>query len=253
MVQRVGFVVFAAVLLVAAPAVAQSPAPQTTQAPVATPPATATPEAPDAEPAEGPEATTAEPEAAVAAPATPPAHQGVQLSFVAAGGFGPTAQVDGNSGLLKELDLAVLERHRWLRSGVMVNAGQRDSLTVYGASLLAGPSWRINPDDSLDLLLELGVQHFSRSTYDASNGGVATVNGAERTLPYLGLRVMTVHEDGAGLGLGFFAQWTLGDAHVNYSQRECTQAGCNAVPVSGKYGGMAAGVMVHFDYTTWSR
>ena len=71
-------------------------------------------------------------------------------------------------------------------------------------------------------------------------------NAATREQPWVKWTVLT-------LGLGFFAQWTLGDAHVNYSQRECTQGGCNAVPVSGKYGGMAAGVMVHFDYTTWTR
>jgi hypothetical protein len=266
MVQEFGFVVVASLLLSAAPAAAQeasgarveigaaTTAPAVTSTPAA--PAKAEPAAP-AEAADAAETSTADTEPAEAPAITTAAAGpgGLLLSFMAGGAFGSTDQVDKDSSLLKELELGVLVRTGRIRSGVLVQAGTRHSLVSYGAGLLAGPTWKITAHESLDALVELGVQHFSRGTYDNGGGAVTSVQGAEKTLPYLGLRVTTVHDDGLGVGVGLFAQWTLGSTEADYSTLTCSRgiAPCVVTPHTGRYGGMAAGVSVSVDYSTWSK
>jgi hypothetical protein len=260
MVQEFGFVVVASLLFSAAPVAAQQASGArveigTARTVTSEPAAKAEPEAP-AEAADAAETSTADTEPAEAPAATAAAAPGgLLLSFLAGGALGSTDQVDKDASLLKELELGVLVRTGRIRSGVLVQAGTRHSLVSYGAGLLAGPTWKITAHESLDALVELGVQHFSRGTYDNGGGAVTSVQGAEKTLPYLGLRVTTVHDDGLGVGVGLFAQWTLGSTEADYSTLTCSRgaAPCVVTPHTGRYGGMAAGVSVAVDYSTWSK
>jgi len=268
MVQEFGIVVVASLLLSAAPAAAQEAAgarveigtaitaPAVTSEPV-TPPAPAKAEpAAQAEGAEAAETSTADTEPAEAPATTAPArHEGLLLSFMAAGAFGTTDQVDKDASALKELELGVLVRTGRIRSGLLVQAGTRHALVSYGAGLVAGPTWKITAHEDLDALVELGVQHFSRGTYDNNGATVTSVQGAEKTLPYLGLRVMTAHDEGLGVGLGLFAQWTIGSTEADYSTLTCSRgvAPCVVTPHFGRYGGLAADVSVAVDYSTWTR
>lgn len=200
---------------------------------------------------------TATPLLLAPAPATPPPPPPGSVTLTLFGwlGGGLTDMVNRRSDGALDLGVACLVGPGRVGVGLAGTLGLRAGVRHWSGALAGGAAFQPRPRLHLDLLGELGFLAFDRAAAQDGLFSADHIRGGAATLPYAGLRLLARYGEGpAGVGIGLWAQATLGSATAKYTIERCPILGaCTITEHELRYGGWAAGLLLSVGGSTQVR